>query len=240
METENLSSWTSSMALTVPGLALLAICSFYLLVRRGWRGGKPRRYAPVVGTVFHQLYHVRRLHDYHTDLFRERKTFQLLAPASRRQIYTCDPAVVEHILRTNFANYGKDDDDADTAADDGNTPIRTSLWMRSLGPHDKLPIHVIGSGVWSDVGRANLDDLFGDGIFAVDGDKWRQQRKIASYDFSTRALRDFSGAVFKRNAAKLASIVSSNAASKKSMDFQASAESHSRPSSSVVLAVSSN
>ncbi|TVU31933.1 hypothetical protein EJB05_23645, partial [Eragrostis curvula] len=199
METENLSSWTSSMALTVPGLALLAICSFYLLVRRGWRGGKPRRYAPVVGTVFHQLYHVRRLHDYHTDLFRERKTFQLLAPASRRQIYTCDPAVVEHILRTNFANYGKG-------------------WFN----------------------YENMKDLFGDGIFAVDGDKWRQQRKIASYDFSTRALRDFSGAVFKRNAAKLASIVSSNAASKKSMDFQASAESHSRPSSSVVLAVSSN
>jgi hypothetical protein len=60
-----------------------------------------------VGTVFHQLYHVRRLHDYHTDLFRGSKTFRLLTPAGRRQIYTCDPAVVEHILRTNFANYGK-------------------------------------------------------------------------------------------------------------------------------------
>jgi len=41
----------------------------------------------------------------------------------------------------------------------------------------------------------NMTDLLGDGIFAVDGDKWRQQRKMASYDFSTRALRDFSGAV---------------------------------------------
>ena len=103
-----------STALAAAGVALLAICSYYLLHvgRRGQgqRGGgskQPKRYAPVVGTVFHQLYHVRRLHDYHTDLFRQRKTFQLLVPAGRRQIYTCDPAVVEHILRTNFANYGK-------------------------------------------------------------------------------------------------------------------------------------
>lgn len=66
----------------------------------------------------------------------------------------------------------------------------------------------------------NMTDLLGDGIFAVDGDKWRQQRKIASYDFSTRALRDFSGAVFKRNAARLAGIVSGNAASGQPMEFQ--------------------
>ncbi|GJN19955.1 hypothetical protein PR202_gb07275 [Eleusine coracana subsp. coracana] len=182
METENSSTgWTSFMALAVAGLALLAICSFYLLVISSRRGGKQRRNAPVVGTVFHQLYYVRRLHDYHTDLSRKHKTFQLLAPASHRQIYTCNPAVVEHILRTNFANYGK-------------------------GPFN----------------YENMRDLFGDGIFAVDGDKWRQQRKIASYDFSTRALRDFSGAVFKKNAAKLAGIVSSNAASKQFMDIQAS------------------
>jgi hypothetical protein len=102
-----------STAVAAAGVALLAICSYYLLLvgRRGGRGGgngkQTKRYAPVVGTVFHQLYHVRRLHDYHTDLFRQRKTFQLLVPAGRRQIYTCDPAVVEHILRTNFANYGK-------------------------------------------------------------------------------------------------------------------------------------
>ncbi|CAN6300348.1 unnamed protein product [Urochloa humidicola] len=176
-------SSTVPFAAAAAGLALLALCSYYLLVVRR-RGGKPtkKRYAPVVGTVFHQLYHVRRLHDYHTDLFRERKTFQLLAPAGRRQIYTCDPAVVEHILRTNFANYGK--------------------------------------GAFN---YENMTDLLGDGIFAVDGDKWRQQRKIASHDFSTRALRDSSGAVFKRNAAKLAGIVSVAAAAapgQQAVEFQ--------------------
>lgn len=77
--------------------------------------------------------------------------------------------------------------------------------------------------IWTVQGTFNYEntsDLLGDGIFAVDGDKWRQQRKIASYDFSTRALRDFSGAVFKRNAARLAGIVSRNAASGQPMEFQ--------------------
>ena len=88
------------------GLAVLAIC-WYLaafVVGRGAAGAQ--RYPPVAGTVFHQVYHLRRLHDYYTDLFREHATFRLLAPG-RRQIYTSDTAVVEHILRTNFANYGK-------------------------------------------------------------------------------------------------------------------------------------
>ncbi|XP_017429429.2 cytochrome P450 704C1 [Vigna angularis] len=60
-------------------------------------------------------------------------------------------------------------------------------------------------------GKYNQDivtDLFGEGIFAVDGDKWRQQRKLASYEFSTRVLRDFSCSVFRRNAAKLVRIIS--------------------------------
>ncbi|CAN1180560.1 Cytochrome P450 704C1 [Linum perenne] len=50
-----------------------------------------------------------------------------------------------------------------------------------------------------------MNDLFGDGIFATDGDKWRHQRKLASHEFSTKVLRDFSSNVFRVNAAKLAS-----------------------------------
>nr|GME20783.1 cytochrome P450 704C1-like [Ipomoea batatas] len=55
-------------------------------------------------------------------------------------------------------------------------------------------------------GKYNQDvirDLFGTGIFAVDGEKWRQQRKVASFEFSTRVLRDFSCTVFRRSAVKL-------------------------------------
>ncbi|KAM6584626.1 hypothetical protein CsatB_011628 [Cannabis sativa] len=53
-----------------------------------------------------------------------------------------------------------------------------------------------------------VTDLLGHGIFAVDGDKWKQQRKLASFEFSTRVLRDFSCSVFRENANKLVGAVS--------------------------------
>ncbi|OAY77729.1 Cytochrome P450 704C1 [Ananas comosus] len=143
---------------------LVAVLIWGVLRSRRRSGGTKRRYPPAVGTMFHQLYHVRRLHDYHTRLSRRHRTFRLLAPA-RNQIYTSDPAVGSY-------NY------------------------------------------------INSKELFGDGIFAVDGDKWRQQRKLASFEFSTKVLRDFSGVIFKKNAAKLAHIISQKAETNQSMEIQ--------------------
>ncbi|XP_042481562.1 cytochrome P450 704C1-like [Macadamia integrifolia] len=65
-----------------------------------------------------------------------------------------------------------------------------------------------------------LEDLFGDGIFNVDGDEWREQRKIASFEFSTRVLRDFSCAVFRSKAAKLAETILRFAAMNQTFDIQ--------------------
>ncbi|KAI3693317.1 hypothetical protein L6452_33152 [Arctium lappa] len=72
-------------------------------------------------------------------------------------------------------------------------------------------------------GEYNKDivtDLFGEGIFAVDGVKWKQQRKLASFEFSTRVLRDFSCTVFRNNAAKLVGVVSEFANVNKVFDVQ--------------------
>lgn len=52
-----------------------------------------------------------------------------------------------------------------------------------------------------------MEDLLGDGIFNVDGARWRHQRKVASHEFSTRVLRDYSSGVFRDTAAELAGIV---------------------------------
>ncbi|KAL3645254.1 hypothetical protein CASFOL_010434 [Castilleja foliolosa] len=65
-----------------------------------------------------------------------------------------------------------------------------------------------------------LEGLLGDGIFTVDGEKWRQQRKMSSYEFSTRNLRDFSSGVFKANAANLARIISSSVKSNQTIEIQ--------------------
>ncbi|CAL4946146.1 unnamed protein product [Urochloa decumbens] len=172
---------TTTTAWATAVLALLALFS-YLATTAARRSSSTRRYPPVAGTVFHKLYHLRRLHDYLTDLSRRHKTFRLLAPGLRRRlVYTCDPAVVEHILRSNFANYGKGAFNGDATR-----------------------------------------DLLGDGIFAVDGDRWRQQRAIAAHELSAvrGPARELSGAVFRRNAAKLAAVVSAHAAEGRPVEFQ--------------------
>ncbi|KAF8044300.1 hypothetical protein BT93_A2325 [Corymbia citriodora subsp. variegata] len=65
-----------------------------------------------------------------------------------------------------------------------------------------------------------MRDLFGDGIFAVDGEKWRHQRKLASYEFSTKVLKDFSTSIFLRNAVKLIMKISAAAGAKQIIDMQ--------------------
>ncbi|KAF5725941.1 cytochrome P450 704C1-like protein [Tripterygium wilfordii] len=65
-----------------------------------------------------------------------------------------------------------------------------------------------------------LTDLLGDGIFTVDGEKWRLQRKLASYEFSTKIVRDFSSVVFKTTVVKLVGIVSEAANSNQAIEIQ--------------------
>ncbi|KAK2653680.1 hypothetical protein Ddye_013536 [Dipteronia dyeriana] len=66
-----------------------------------------------------------------------------------------------------------------------------------------------------------LVDLLGEGIFNVNGEKWHHQRKLTSYEFSTKTLRDFSNIVSKTNAIKLARILADQAvASNRSIDIQ--------------------
>ncbi|KAI7745466.1 hypothetical protein M8C21_010482 [Ambrosia artemisiifolia] len=65
-----------------------------------------------------------------------------------------------------------------------------------------------------------MKDLFGNGIFTVDGAKWRHQRKLASFEFSTKVLRDFSTVVFKSNTVKLVKKISLLAAADESMNMQ--------------------
>ncbi|KAJ6851147.1 cytochrome P450 704C1-like [Iris pallida] len=162
--------------------ALLLLSTFiFLKLWISWSkggGGRKKKWHPVGATIYHQILHFRELHHFHTRLSAKYKTFNLISPW-RSYIYTADPSVVEHILKTNFWNYGK-------------------------GPYN----------------YENLKDLLGDGIFAVDGEKWRHQRKLASHEFSTKVLRDFSSGVFKDNAAKLALVISKAASSQQTMDIQ--------------------
>ncbi|XBI62190.1 hypothetical protein VPH35_042852 [Triticum aestivum] len=166
----------SPLLLAALSSVLLLLLALYLL------GGQRRRrsYPPVAGTMLQQLLNWGRLPEYMTELSRRYGTFRMLTLTySGNWVYTVDPANVEHILRTNFANYGK-------------------------GP--------MTHGV--------LEDLLGDGIFNVDGAKWRHQRKVASFEFTTRALREYSSGVFRDVAAELAGIVAAAAAAGERVDME--------------------
>ncbi|GLJ25956.1 hypothetical protein SUGI_0497640 [Cryptomeria japonica] len=65
---------------------------------------------------------------------------------------------------------------------------------------------------FTNYGRENFNheimaDLLGDGIFTVDGEKWKQQRKLSSLEFSTKILKDFSSVVFRKCAVELSGIL---------------------------------
>ncbi|KAJ8650112.1 hypothetical protein MRB53_003135 [Persea americana] len=133
---------------------------------------------PIAGTVFDIIMHFNTFYDYLTSTARKYPTFRIIAPFHDR-IFTCDPANIEYVLKTNFSNYSKGE------------------YICSV-----------------------LKELFGDGIFLADGDRWRHQRKLASYEFSTRNLREFSSTVFRENAEKLAGKVSVAVAASKAFEIQ--------------------
>ncbi|XP_004510551.2 cytochrome P450 704B1 [Cicer arietinum] len=58
-----------------------------------------------------------------------------------------------------------------------------------------------------EVYHSYMEVLLGHGIFNVDGELWKKQRKTASLEFASRNLRDFSTKVFKEYALKLSSIL---------------------------------
>ncbi|XP_074273171.1 cytochrome P450 704C1-like [Silene latifolia] len=176
MEYQNSNFINTTLTVIVP--TILALLFFKFVKIKLFQKHGHKIYPPIAGTMFNQLLNFKRLHHYMTHLATKHKTYRLLNPF-RNEVYTCDPANVEYILKTNFDNFGKGDYTYD-----------------------------------------NVSDLLGDGIFAVDGHKWRNQRKVSSYEFSTRVLRDFSSTIFRENAVKLANVISDAVKSDHIMDIQ--------------------
>ncbi|KAH7446268.1 hypothetical protein KP509_01G049000 [Ceratopteris richardii] len=65
-----------------------------------------------------------------------------------------------------------------------------------------------------------LHDFMGDGIFNSDGKIWRKHRKIASFEFSNRKLKQMSLTTFRRDALRLLHLLHTFATSRHSVDLQ--------------------
>ncbi|BFG43033.1 hypothetical protein CerSpe_293070 [Prunus speciosa] len=69
--------------------------------------------------------------------------------------------------------------------------------------------------------RTTLTDLFGDGIFTSDGDNWKFQRQVSSYEFNTKSLRKFVEEVVDTELSdRLIPILSACATNNSILDFQ--------------------
>ncbi|KAD4178080.1 hypothetical protein E3N88_26671 [Mikania micrantha] len=100
-----------------------------------------------------------------------------------------------------------------------NTPFRGEVYTS-----DPANIEYILKTNFQNYGKGEyfhtiMKELLGDGIFAVDGDKWRQQRKVSSGEFSTKILRDFSTIIFRNHAIKLGNVLSQAATTKQQIDI---------------------
>jgi hypothetical protein len=84
----------------------IVLAAFVIKIHGNRLFDKKRKYHPVAGTVLHQMFNFHRLLEYMTDLTNKRKTYRLLS-FTRSEVYTSNPANIEHILLTNFSNYGK-------------------------------------------------------------------------------------------------------------------------------------
>lgn len=73
-----------------------------------------------------------------------------------------------------------------------------------------------------EVYHSYMEVLLGDGIFNVDGELWRKQRKTASFEFASKNLRDFSTVVFREYSHKLHAILSQASFERRQVDMQVS------------------
>ena len=64
-----------------------------------------------------------------------------------------------------------------------------------------------------------MEDLIGDGIFSVDGELWRQQQKLTSFEFSTKVVKDFNNVVFWENVVKLSKVLLEAYQTKQTIDM---------------------
>lgn len=67
-----------------------------------------------------------------------------------------------------------------------------------------------------------MEVLLGDGIFNVDGELWRKQRKTASFEFASKNLRDFNTVVFRDYSLKLFNILNQASLKNEHVDMQVS------------------
>lgn len=85
-------------------LSLVTALLLGLFFRKKWRNCDV--YPPGAATMVDHILNFKRIHDFFYDRHQRFKTFRIAYPTFS-MVCTTDPADVEHMLKTNFANYIK-------------------------------------------------------------------------------------------------------------------------------------
>lgn len=91
------------------GILITLACSIFawiFLHRWNQRTNKGPKTWPLVGAAIEQLVNYNRMHDWLVNYLTESRTVVVPMPFTT-YTYIADPANVEHVLKTNFANYPK-------------------------------------------------------------------------------------------------------------------------------------
>lgn len=104
----------------------------------------------------------------------------------------------------------------------GGMPFRPPfLW---IGADPASVEHVLKTNFWNyekgEFFHETMDVFLGTGIFNVDGEQWKHQRKVASHMFSARSLKEDMSLVFLQNSKKVHAIIQRFAASQSIFDVQ--------------------
>ncbi|KAK9671255.1 hypothetical protein RND81_12G017100 [Saponaria officinalis] len=149
-----------SLLLTTLTLILVSLLTYCVTYQhrsfkcRNQRADAGFKTVPIIGTLPYFLLNRHRFLEWTTAILSTHPTHTAVVfprPGATHGVMTANPAVVEHILKSNFLNYPKG-------------PRFITL----------------------------LFDFLGNGIFNVDGDLWKHQRKTASFEFNKRSLKTFS------------------------------------------------
>ena len=82
------------------------VISWIFIYRWNQRNKKGPKTWPLIGAAIEQLMNYDRMHDWLVRYLYESKTVVVPMPFTT-YTYIADPANVEHVLKTNFANYPK-------------------------------------------------------------------------------------------------------------------------------------
>lgn len=106
MEDKTYASSSSHFHIAITMVLWIVIPAWFTIHRWNQRNAKGPKTWPLLGASIEQFMNYNRMHDWLVEYFSVMRTVKVPMPFTS-YTYIADPVNVEHVLKTNFANYPK-------------------------------------------------------------------------------------------------------------------------------------